>query len=146
MVVRTAATQWLGDSKNGKGKVKLGSSELESTYTAGSRIEHTPGADPEELLGAEEAACFNKSFADVLDEAGYSVQAINTVARVHVDDVERERKIASIELDSEAKVMPDISEAILQEKAESAKYRCPVSPELSRTGLKLSIRHMPMAA
>jgi len=146
MEVRTAQAQWLGDSKNGSGKVMFGSNARERSYSVNTRLKKIPDTNPEELLGATQAACFNRRLAGLLERAGYAVQAIQTVARVSIETIGKKTKIASIELDSETKVLPHIDTVILREKAELAKNHCPIPRALSGVDVKLSIRRMLMAA
>jgi osmotically inducible protein OsmC len=146
MEVRTAETQWLGDSKNGRGRVKFGSDELEKSYSVESRFENMPGTNPEELLGATQAACFNIELAGLLEQEGYAVQAIHTIASMSIDNIGQKNKITSMEIDTEAKVLPHIDTVILREQAELAKNHCPAPFALSGVDVKLSARRMLMAA
>jgi len=146
MVIRTAETRWLGDSKNGTGKVKFERDSLDISYSSGSHFENIINTSSEELLGAALASCFNMELAVLLEQAGYAVQAIHTSARVSVEKIDGKNKITSFELDSETKVMPHISTVMLREKAELAKYKCHIPPELAGVDIKLKISHMLMAA
>lgn len=146
MIVRTAEAWWLGDGKAGKGKVKFGSFEPEYEYSLDSRFEDTPGVKSEEVIGAEQARCFNIELAKNLEQSGFNVQAIDTLARVSIDMVDGKEKIISLELDADTKVMPHIDEVILREHAEVAKHHCPVSPALSGVEVSVKTRRMDYAA
>ena len=133
-------------AKTARGKVKLGNDAFESNYSFGSTFENLPGTNPEEQLGASQAACFNMNLAGLLEKVGYAVQAIHTIARITVDKIDKDYKITSMELESETKVMPHIDEVILREQAEVALHHCPVLPTLSGVDIKLVTRRMLMAA
>ncbi len=145
MIVRTSEATWEGNIKKGKGKVRVGSNFCEGDYSFGSRFEHEVGTNPEELIGAAHAGCFNMALTLMLDQAGYNVDHIHTVAKVHVDKVGEGYKITSIELDTEGRVS-GCDEKTFREKAEQAKKNCPVSIALAGVEIKLQSRLMRMAA
>jgi osmotically inducible protein OsmC len=89
MIVRTSEALWEGNMKKGKGKMKLGSGYFEAPYSFGSRFEHGAGTNPEELIGAAHAGCFNMALTVLLDQAGYRIDHIHTTARVHLDKAGR---------------------------------------------------------
>jgi lipoyl-dependent peroxiredoxin len=136
MPVRTSEAKWEGNLIKGKGKMKLGSGAFEGSYSFGSRFENAPGTNPEELIGAAHAGCFSMALSMILDKAGYKVEQINTVARVHIDKVGEGFKITTIELETEGKV-PGIDERTFGEKAEAAKKGCPVSMALTGVDIRL---------
>ncbi len=139
MAIRSAEALWEGNLKTGKGKVRLGSGLFEGNYSFGSRFEAGAGTNPEELIGAAEAGCFSMALSLLLEQAGYTVDHIHTVAKVHIDRRGEGFKITSIELDTEGKV-PGIDEKTFRDKAESAKNGCPVSMALTGVDIKLAAR------
>lgn len=60
---RTAEAVWTGDLRKGKGRITSGSGVLKDTsYSFGTRFEGEPGTNPEELIAAAHAACYNRAF------------------------------------------------------------------------------------
>ena len=139
MPVRTAMAVWEGNLKSGKGKMKTGSNACEGPYSFASRFEQGPGTNPEELIGAAHAGCFSMALSLVLEKAGYTVNRINTVAKVHIDKVGEGFKITTIELETEGAV-PGIDEKTFREHAEEAKKNCPVSMALTGVQIRLQSR------
>ncbi len=116
--------------------MRVGSKFCEGDYSFGSRFEHEVGTNPEELIGAAHAGCFNMALTLMLDQAGFNVEHSHTVAKVHVDEVGEGYKITSIELDTEGRV-PGCDERTFREKAEQAKKNCLVSIALAGVEMKL---------
>lgn len=145
MPIRTSEAMWEGNLIMGKGKMKLGSGAFEGSYSFGSRFENAPGTNPEELIGAAHAGCFSMALSMILDQAGYKVEQIHTIARVHIDKVGEGFKITTIELETEGKV-PGIDERTFREKAETAKKGCPVSMALTGVDIRLQARLVKLAA
>ncbi len=85
MPIRTAEALWEGNLKKGKGKVRLGSGLFEANYSFGSRFESGAGTNPEELIGAAEAGCYSMALSMLLEQAGYVVEHIHTIAKVRID-------------------------------------------------------------
>ena len=82
-VVRTAEASWQGAVPEGSGRIALGSGAFDGPYSLRSRVEEgTRATNPEELVGAAEAACFTMSLANLLGEAGYPARDLRTTARV----------------------------------------------------------------
>jgi osmotically inducible protein OsmC len=144
MPIRTSEATWEGNLIKGKGKMKLSSGAFEGSYSFGSRFENAPGTNPEELIGAAHAGCFSMALSMFLDQAGYKVEQIHTVAKVHIDKVGAGFKITTIELETEGKV-PGIDERTFGEKAEAAKKGCPVSMALTGVDIKLRTRLVKIA-
>ncbi len=139
MPVRNAVAIWEGNLKNGKGRVELGSGGFKGNYSFASRFEQGPGTNPEELIAAAHAGCFSMALSMLLEQAGYAVDHIHTIAKVHIDKVGEGFKITAIELDTEGRV-PGIDEKTFMKHAEDAKRNCPVSMALSGTAIKLQAR------
>ena len=145
MPIRTSEAIWEGNLKKGNGKMKLGSGAFEGSYSFGSRFENARGTNPEELIGAAHAGCFSMALSMILDQAGYKVERIHTIAKVHIDKVGDGFKITTIELETEGKV-PGIDERTFREKGEVAKKGCPVSMALTGVDIRLETRLVKLAA
>ncbi len=139
MATRTGSAVWEGTLKQGKGSLKLGSGAFEGAYSFSSRFEEGKGTNPEELIGAAEAACFSMALSSNLEKAGHPAKRISTTATVKLEMVEGGPKITTIDLNTEADV-PGIDEKIFQEQAEKTKKTCPVSVALAGPQINLSAK------
>ena len=99
---------------------------FESFKTRFENDEGDLGTNPEELIAAALAGCFNMKLSFVLNEAGYNPEELNTDAVLTFVD----GKIISIELNLSAKV-PGVSIKEFKELAEDAKKNCPISGALN---------------
>ena len=98
-------------------------------YTFKTRFENDNGllgTNPEELIAAALAGCFNMKLSFVLNESNFSPEELNTDAVLTFED----GKVISIELNLKAKV-PSINEDKFIELAQEAKNNCPVSGVLN---------------
>src|SRR4249920_277719 len=120
MATRTGSAIWEGTLKQGKGTMKLGSGAYEGPYSFSSRFENGTGTNPEELIGAAEAACFSMALSANLEKAGFQPKRISSNARVNLDKGDSGFRIVSIELETEAEV-GGIDDAKFQEQAELTK-------------------------
>jgi lipoyl-dependent peroxiredoxin len=136
MATRTGSAVWEGTLKQGKGSLKLGSGAFEGAYSFSSRFEEGKGTNPEELIGAAEAACFSMALASNLDKAGHPGRRINTTATVKLEMVNGAPTITTIDLNTNAEV-PGIDDQAFQEQAEKTKKTCPVSRALA--GLRINL-------
>ncbi len=121
---------WIGDGADGNGVLTAQSGAFEKMpYSFKTRFENDEGklgTNPEELIAAAHAGCFNMKLSFVLNEAGYSPEELNTDAVLTFED----GKILSIELNLSAKVS-DVSKEEFEELAEDAKKNCPISGALN---------------
>ena len=121
---------WIGDGADGNGLLSAQSGAFEKMpYSFKTRFENDEGklgTNPEELIAAAHAGCFNMKLSFVLNEAGYSPEELNTDAVLTFED----GKIISIELNLSAKVS-DVSKEEFEELAEDAKKNCPISGALN---------------
>jgi osmotically inducible protein OsmC len=121
---------WIGDGANGNGVLSAQSGAFENMpYSFRTRFENDEGklgTNPEELIAAAHAGCFNMKLSFVLNEAGFSPEELNTDAVLTFED----GKIISIELNLSAKVSSLSKEKFL-ELAEDAKKNCPISGALN---------------
>ena len=121
---------WVGDGADGNGVLTAQSGAFEKMpYSFKTRFENDEGklgTNPEELIAAAHAGCFNMKLSFVLNEAGYSPEELNTDAVLTFED----GKIISIELNLSAKVS-GVSKEKFMELAEDAKKNCPISGALN---------------
>jgi len=136
MSKRKADAVWRGNLMDGNGNLKLESGLFEGSYTFRSRFEDGDGTNPEELIGAAHAGCFSMALSNILAEAGYDPEEINTRAEVSLEQVDGDFAITGINLITEGSV-PDIDEAEFLQHAENAKENCPVSKALAGTDITL---------
>ena len=119
-----------GDGSNGRGILSAQSGAFkEMPYTYKTRFENDNGVlgtNPEELIAAALAGCFNMKLSFVLNEANFNPQELNTDAILTFED----GKILSVELNLKGKVS-NISNDKFIELANDAKDNCPVSGVLN---------------
>ena len=135
-VVRSAEASWRGAVPDGSGRIALGSGAFEGPYSLRSRVgEGMRATNPEELVGAAEAACFTMSLANLLGEAGYPARDLRTTARVTLAQVGASFNITRIELRTVGDV-PGVDHAFFSDIATKAKD-CTVSRALTGTEITL---------
>ena len=127
---RKVVANWKGDGANGIGVLTAQSGAFDNMpYSFKTRFENdkgTLGTNPEELIAAALAGCFNMKLSFVLNEADYNPEELNTDAVLTFED----GKVISIELNLKAKIS-GISEEKFLELAEDAKNNCPISGVLN---------------
>jgi osmotically inducible protein OsmC len=139
MATRTGSAVWEGTLKGGKGSLKLGSGAYEGAYSFSSRFEEGKGTNPEELIGAAEAACFSMALSANLEKAGHPAKRINTTATVKLEMIDGAPTITTIDLNTEAEV-PGVDDKAFQEQAEKTKKTCPVSRALAGPQINLQAK------
>ena len=121
---------WKGDGADGTGVLTAQSGAFNNMpYSFKTRFKNddgTLGTNPEELIAAAHAGCFNMKLSFVLNESDYNPEELNTDAVLTFED----GKVISIELNLKAKV-PNIDEEKFQELAKEAKENCPISGALN---------------
>ena len=121
---------WKGDGADGTVVLTAQSGAFNNMpYSFKTRFKNddgTLGTNPEELIAAAHAGCFNMKLSFVLNESNYNPEELNTDAVLTFED----GKIVSIELNLKAKV-PNINEEKFLELAEEAKDNCPISGALN---------------
>ena len=130
MPTRTGSAEWLGDLKEGSGRVTVGDGVFEGAYSFASRFEEGEGTNPEELIAAAHAACFSMALSNALAGHGHPPESVRTSARVFLRNVDGAPTIERIELETEGRV-PGIDQDHFQVHAEEAKAGCPVSRALA---------------
>ena len=127
---RKVVAVWKGDGANGSGVLTAQSGAFNNMpYSFKTRFENDNGklgTNPEELIAAAHAGCFNMKLSFVLNEANYSPEELNTEAILTFVD----GKIISIQLNLKAKVS-GINQKKFEELAEDAKANCPISGVLN---------------
>ena len=121
---------WKGDGSNGRGILSAQSGAFNNMpYTFKTRFENDNGnlgTNPEELIAAALAGCFNMKLSFVLNEANFNPQELITDAILTFED----GKILSVELNFKGKVS-NISNDKFIELANDAKDNCPGSGVLN---------------
>ncbi len=130
---RKASARWQGTVKEGAGTIGTQSGTLKDTpYSFVGRFGDGKGTNPEELIAAAHAGCFTMALSFMLNNAGFTAEAIDTEATLTLDQVSGAWTITSIHLTTRARV-PEIDQAKFGEIAANAKANCPVSRVLSAT-------------
>ena len=121
---------WKGDGPTGTGVLTAQSGAFNNMpYSFKTRFENDNGklgTNPEELITAALAGCFNMKLSFVLNESDYVPDELNTDAILTFVD----GKIISIDLDLKANV-PGLDKEKFHEFAEDAKENCPISGALN---------------
>ncbi len=130
---------WKGGGATGNGTLTAQSGAFKNMpYSFKTRFENDNGqlgTNPEELIAAAHAGCFNMKLSFVLNEANLNPEELNTEALLTFID----GKIMSIELNLKANV-PGINKEKFDELAEEAKNNCPISGVLNcEINLKTSL-------
>jgi osmotically inducible protein OsmC len=123
------SAEWKGDLATGAGTFTAGDS-ISGDYSAKSRFEDGPGANPEQLIAAAHASCFSMALSNILAEAGTPPDSVHTDATVALRFIDGAPTIAKIELVTVGHV-PGADDAAFQEAAAAAKAGCPVSRALA---------------
>ena len=131
MPVSQGSAQWRGDLKGGEGEFALGDGEITASYTFKSRFEgEGPGSNPEELIGAAQAACYAMQLAAMLGEAGTPADSIRATANVELSFVEDAPTITKIEIEAVGDV-PGVTKDQFTAKAQEAKQACLITRALA---------------
>ena len=121
---------WQGGGADGQGILTAQSGAFnEMPYSFKTRFENDNGdlgTNPEELIAAALAGCFNMKLSFVLNEANFHPEELNTEAVLTFED----GKILLIELNLKAKVS-GIDKEKFDKLAEEAKNNCPISGVLN---------------
>ena len=120
---RQASANWKGTGMEGVGTISTQSTTLDNAQLSfKTRFAEGVGTNPEELIGAAHAGCFSMQFSFLLNEAGFTADNIDTIAKVTFED----GTITKINLDLTATI-PNITEEQFQTAALAAKEKCPIS-------------------
>lgn len=126
-MVRSAQSIWEGAGIDGKGTLNTESGVLSGThYSFAKRFGDEAGTNPEELIAAAHAGCFNMAFAFVLGDNGFTATKLDTTAKVTVVKQDIGFTVTKSVLHLIAEI-PGIDETKFQELANAAKAGCPIS-------------------
>ncbi len=132
---RKATSVWKGSGKEGKGTLTTPDSGVfdEQPYSFKMRFENESGragTNPEELIAAAHAGCFNMALAVQLSNAGYEAERLHTDAIVTLEKTDGGFGVTSSHLKLSAKV-PNLDKEKFMELANAAKAGCPISKLLN---------------
>lgn len=128
---RSATSVWTGSGKDGKGHLTSESGRIDKMpYSFSTRFGEEKGTNPEELIAAAHAGCFNMALSFALGKAGITPESLTTTAAVSIEKEGEGFTITTVDLDLLAKV-PGLSEEKFQAIAADAKANCPVSKVLN---------------
>ena len=137
---RTAKSIWEGNATEGSGKLSTQSGVFDQQpYSFKARFEDESGktgTNPEELIAAAHAGCFNMALSVALGKEGYTPKHLDTNATVFLEKDDGGFSIPKIALRLEASV-PNIEDAEFQKIAKGAKENCPISKVLSGADIEL---------
>ncbi|MFN6943818.1 MAG: OsmC family peroxiredoxin [Cytophagaceae bacterium] len=138
-IIRKANSFWTGNLQEGKGNLSVESGVLDKTKVSfQQRFENENGTNPEELIGAAHATCFNMVLSKLISGEGLDVKAIQTENKVYLEKVGEGFSITKIDVACEVEA-PGLEEEKLRELGEQAKSDCPVSKALQGVKFNLSI-------
>lgn len=121
---RNATAVWQGSGKEGAGHLTTQSTTLTQTqYSFKSRFEEGVGTNPEELVAAAHAGCFNMKLSFVLGAAGFTPTSLDTVCTINLDPA---KGITQSHLSLAAKV-DGISDDAFAAAVKEAEMTCPIS-------------------
>ncbi len=127
MLKREAHAVWKGTGMDGKGVLTTPSGTLKDTpYSFHTRFENGKGTNPEELIAAAHAGCFDMALSFMLTGAGFPPDELNTKATIVMEKEGVHWTVVEAQLVLRAKV-PGISNDQFQQLANQAKEGCPVS-------------------
>jgi len=139
---RRATSKWNGSGLQGSGTLNGPSGVLKDTpYSTKMRFENEDGmagTNPEELIAAAHAGCFNMALSFQIDGAGFTANELETTATLTVDKNGNDWEISGIVLDLKGSV-DGMNESQFKELAEKAKAGCPVSKALSAVPITLQV-------
>lgn len=126
-IKRKATSVWEGSGKEGTGHLTTQSTVLKDTqYSWSTRFADGIGTNPEELVGAAHAGCFNMKLSFVLGAAGFTPTKLETNCTITLGD----GAVTESHLDLTATV-PGISKEKFEECVAEAEKSCPISKLLN---------------
>jgi lipoyl-dependent peroxiredoxin len=134
MLKRRGGAVWNGTGAEGQGKLSTFSGALQDQpYSTAMRFQSEDGragTNPEELIAAAHAACFNMALSFQLSGAGFPPDELSTQAVLTMEQEGVHWSITAVRLELAASV-PGIADQKFQELVEAAKTGCPVSRVLN---------------
>ena len=87
MITRTSTAVWQGSGKEGSGHISTQSPALrQEPYSYDSRFGDSSGTNPEELVAAAHAGCFNMRLASILALENIIPTELETACRISMDN------------------------------------------------------------
>ncbi len=133
-----ANAKWVGNLKDGKGTISVGSGVLcDSPYTFATRFEGAKGTNPEELIAAAHSGCFSMALSAELGKSQITPESIETSAVVVLQaqgggfDVTESRLTTVVSAKG-------ADRAKIEAAAAGAKENCPIS-KLLKTKISLEL-------
>jgi osmotically inducible protein OsmC len=124
---RKAAATWIGSVDAGQGELRSESGVLgNSRYTLDSRFGNGHGTNPEELIGAAQAACYSMALSKLLGERGIDAERIDTEATVTLAQANGVLAITEMHLDTRVEA-PGADPDAVAKATEDAQAHCIVS-------------------
>jgi len=137
-IKRSAESVWKGGGKEGKGNISTKSGALANIpYSAGMRFGEEKGTNPEELIAAAHAGCFNMALAFGLSGQGKTPDELRTSAEVRMEQEGSGWTVKAVALTLRGKV-PGMSAEDFKKAAEAAKAGCPIS-RLLKGGAEITL-------
>jgi osmotically inducible protein OsmC len=137
-IKRSAEAVWRGGGKDGRGTISAKSGALANVpYSAGMRFGEEKGTNPEELIAAAHAGCFNMALAFGLSGQGKAPEELRTTAEVRIDQEGTGWTVKSVALTLKGRV-PGMSAEDFKKAAENAKAGCPIS-RLLKGGAEITL-------
>lgn len=131
---RTATSVWKGSGQEGRGSLSTQSGAFnELPYSFKLRFENEDGkqgTNPEELIAAAHAGCFNMALAVELGKAGHTPDELHTEATVSLEKGEEGFSVTKSALKLTAQIA-GIEEDEFNKIAQAAKAGCPISKLLN---------------
>lgn len=136
MMTRTSSAVWRGNGMEGQGGLTTQSGVFkDQPYSFKTRFaseDGRAGTNPEELIAAAHAGCFNMALSFMLTGAGNAPEELRTEAKLTMSREGVHWTVDSVHLTVRGKV-PGMDAAKFKEIAEQAKAGCPVSKVLKCT-------------
>lgn len=137
---RIAIANWQGSGMEGSGTLTTKSGVFtEQSYSFKTRFKNedgTLGTNPEELIAAAHAGCFNMALSFQLGGAGFIPNLLTTEAVVSMENTDGHFKIIQINLNLKGNI-DGITKEKFSEIALNAKKNCPVSQALASVEIVL---------
>jgi osmotically inducible protein OsmC len=132
---RRATAVWNGTGKEGKGSLSSPSNFFDNTpYSFKTRFENEDGkagTNPEELIAAAHAGCFNMALSFQIAGEGFTADELKTVATVTLESKDGGFAISDI--------VSGMEQHQFEKLAQVAKENCPISKALSAVPISLHI-------
>jgi len=139
---RKATAVWKGTGKEGSGTLSAPSGFFDnSPYSFKTRFENedgSKGTNPEEMIAAAHAGCFNMALSFQIAGKEMEAEELDTTATVSLEKDDEGFSITGIVLDLTGKV-PGMNEKEFEELANAAKEGCPISKALNAVPITLNI-------